>query len=296
MKLGTARYRLCAVAVISILLMVTPTSDLAGASSILKRSDCRDHIVVNYAAPLKKMRRIHEVPQRGGRLPFAPASVSLESFTGSVVPGSSRVGFFLGVPDADPQAWVKGIFGETRVVVVNKSGASRRVLASRRTALSRLLSRKRESYTLGPLSVPGTPRFYRLDVIFKKWTGARLATYSQYFRVVPVRTRVSIAVSDASPGARLVWRLENQGTTGLIYGLLAAVERHSGFGWVATDLLPSGAPDVAITLPGGFAGACESVKLPDTLEPGSYRIRKDVELGKGERSVFGRFTIAPHSS
>lgn len=270
------------------MLALMPASGVAGSAGILSPSECSQPVVVDYAAPLKAMPRVRQVTMSGRRLHFAPAAFELYALTGSVLPGSSTVGFYLHAPADAPRGWAARVKTRSRLLAVNRAGVSGRVLDTTKRTLRRPLGQAPGTVWLGRFPVAGKPRFYRLDVTFTSPAWARPQTYSQYLRVVPVRTKARIAVSIARPGSRLYWRVENIGTTGLLYGLFSIAERREGSAWVRTDLLPSSAPSIGIILPGGYAGDCESVQLPEVLEPGSYRIHKDV--GR-ESAIFGRFEI-----
>jgi len=134
---------------------------------------------------------------------------------------------------------------------------------------------------LGDFHVPGGPRFYRLSVEFHGAGDTETFVYREYFRVVARRVDLRLVLSSASmrPGEELVWRLENFGSTSVVYGLDYRIDRHDGNGWVEDPISPTGFPWVGFMMGAGAASRCQSLRLPDTMQPGRYRLVKTAGIG-----------------
>lgn len=123
--------------------------------------------------------------------------------------------------------------------------------------------------------VGARPALYRFDIsIRRSTTGAFLGKYSEYFRVVPKRVKVDLALNSPvyAPTGKVAFRLRNTGTADIFYGYEFAIEYHSGGGWVVDSVTPSGWPLIGLILRGGEVGECQSVTLGGRL--GAYRVTK----------------------
>lgn len=88
------------------------------------------------------------------------------------------------------------------------------------------------------------------------------------------------------PGDVLSVQVDNQGTRRLDYGLANSVERYVDGDWIeATAEVYEGGPpafiEILLTLGGGMRGEPEEIALSQTVEPGTYRVVKDVFVQGG---------------
>lgn len=89
-----------------------------------------------------------------------------------------------------------------------------------------------------------------------------------------------------APGDVLGVQVDNQGTRRFDYGLANRVDRYVGGEWIeaTAEVYDGGAPafiEILLTLGGGKTGETEEVPLSDKVEPGTYRVVKEVFVQGG---------------
>lgn len=140
-----------------------------------------------------------------------------------------------------------------------------------------------------------TPGTYRVDLGFLDSTGASLGTYFEYVRVVedPVNPQLALDRRVVSPGERLRVRVENAGAETIGYGYFYTLQRYDHHRWrQAPQVDHFFAP--LFSLPGGWAGRCQAVRILPQAGPGRYRILKKVRVssqGSRERTLAERFRV-----
>ena len=97
-----------------------------------------------------------------------------------------------------------------------------------------------------------------------------------------------------APGDVLGVQVDNQGTRRFDYGLANRVDRYVEGEWIeaTAEVYDGGAPafiEILLTLGGGKTGETEEVPLSDKVEPGTYRVVKEVFVQSG--TVPEQFTL-----
>ncbi|HEU5105943.1 MAG TPA: immunoglobulin-like domain-containing protein [Solirubrobacterales bacterium] len=140
---------------------------------------------------------------------------------------------------------------------------------------------------------------YRVDFKFYDKDGATLGEYFEYVQVVPrsLKPKLTLRRTAVSPGGRLWLRLENLGTRLFAFGLPYELQRYEGGRWQqAPQRMKFFAPK--ITLAAGHAAECQEVPILKQVEPGLYRVRKEITYFvkraiKGRRVVGEPFFVRP---
>lgn len=233
-------------------------------------------------------------PPSSGRLPIGPPGTELYSLGDSVMANGGRFGYALSVA-TDESRTVNWVI-RTRLSRVNSSGDVGRRVAARTQMLT---AKTLHSPTAIPFifEIQPQPAFYLYEFLIETSSGKRLAQYGQYLRVVPSVTRARLVTNLGSyrQGERAYFRVENMGTTTI--GLKSeafVLERFTGASWVEDPASPKVFARVRLgSLPPGAIGFCRNFELPATLEPGTYRFRKDVAAAPSGnvRRLTARFVI-----
>lgn len=253
---------------------------------------CRGQVAHDYAAPLRSMPRLHQVPP-SGQLPFAPPNTFLKPPVREVF-----------VPNGSGRAWVSYGFSATPghhrvfrlgwqiqldVYRVNEQGQPVELVAKKLKQVGIVGEATFDRIRLAA-ALPAAPGFYRADLVFAK-KGRRLARYGKYMRVVRPATKVGMlgSTSEPAPGAELLVRVANYGTEAVIYGEPLKIEQRQGDRWVYYPIYLGPWHRIRIRLLGGGLGSCESVSLPSDLPAGKYRVTK--RLAIPARVVSWKFRI-----
>jgi hypothetical protein len=132
------------------------------------------------------------------------------------------------------------------------------------------------------LNPPGRRGFYRFDIQFWDGDGVQLGAYGAYFRIMDSFWRPLLGLNGRlfRPRQLVLSRVENIGTEWASFGEAFGVQRWQGKEWTpAPELAPDG---WALWLGGvgpGGAGRCSALRLPPDVEPGRYRIVKEIYRG-----------------
>ncbi|MGV1047937.1 MAG: immunoglobulin-like domain-containing protein [Solirubrobacterales bacterium] len=145
------------------------------------------------------------------------------------------------------------------------------------------------------MRVGGNSAFYRVDISFADSLGRRLATFSQYFRIVPVRrsARLLLDRNTVTAGAPLIWRTANTGTTGLVLGRAFEIDHLVEGKWQLDPITPESFLQDATGLAAGAVSECQRLPLPSDFAPGQYRLMKSVLLGGADRELTALFSVVP---
>jgi hypothetical protein len=97
------------------------------------------------------------------------------------------------------------------------------------------------------------------------------------------------------PGDRAVFQVANLGTVGVSYGEGGLVQYFNGSEWIPALRLPSSGKRRAAQLVAGEGGGCEFLQIPPDLQPGRYRVEKQIMplSGGGAQSIFREFRVVP---
>jgi hypothetical protein len=106
-----------------------------------------------------------------------------------------------------------------------------------------------------------------------------------------VKARIVSNPKAITPGGVLSVRIENPGTTSILYGVALRVEQWTLAGWREPPGPEIFWPPTATTIEAGGTGRCERLRLNDDLETGRYRVSKEVDAGKKTLTVYAPFTV-----
>jgi hypothetical protein len=175
---------------------------------------CSAPVVVNYRAPLEKLKPIPAVPE-AGVLPFAPAGLTLgiTGPQGILVGGSTSVGLRLtnaatAATATKPLNWVV----LERLIRFSADGSKIQPAGLKRIDLKQLPAGKHRGLTFPLTSAPG---IYSLEITIQNHRGRLLGRYGEYLRVVnrTVDLAVKLAAYDnLVPGGYLESCFENHGS------------------------------------------------------------------------------------
>lgn len=240
-----------------------------------------------YLKPLNRLPSLHEPPE-SGRLPFAP-SVYMKPVSGPLVAHGENIGFTLPIrPSRDGKSRESPRWKVLATVsLLERDGQVRRVVKRiadfvRSTRATKLV-----------FTTPARSATYRVDVVFERRDGSRVARYGQYFRAAPHRFGAKIAVSNkqVKPGDALYARLENTGVERIGAGYGYRIERFNGAAWEVDPSLQNDRPVPKVLVILGLAAAfdCMQLPIPADQSPGRYRFVKEVSKynnsSRGHRRV-----------
>ncbi|MEZ5078404.1 MAG: immunoglobulin-like domain-containing protein [Solirubrobacterales bacterium] len=224
---------------------------------------------------LSRMPATHEVPEFG-KLPFAPKTMGLLRRGGRVLPPGESFGYGLidrSLSGNTPLHWTV----RARLSVADSSGTVGREIDSLERDVPR--AGNGASFYLDPLDRAG---FYLYEIEFLDQRGEVLGAYSVYFRVFEKRywkARLSLNAERFQPGSRVWGRVENLGTERVYYGESFLLERWADDSWVSAQDVFGANFGFALWLGNiepGAHGECNSLELPSDVDPGRYRLVKEV--------------------
>ena len=239
---------------------------------------------------LSRLPPVRELPL-DGELPFARPNVNVYSAPSARVlteQGSFGYGFseenFEGTVRLDwtvtAQMWLLG-----------RRGAPVREVDGESLFIGDLDAGEQPHLTVDTLGKRG---FYRFDIQFTDRNGAQLGAYSSYLKVTRPfwKARLGLDRRVYRPGQLVISRPENLGTEGMSYGESFGVQRREDGDWVPAPALQ---PDgwllwLGISGPGA-PGRCSALRLPRDVQPGRYRIVKEVtRLEQGSDRIYSLAT------
>jgi hypothetical protein len=233
----------------------------------------------DYAAPMRDFPPVRSVPQKG-QFPFGPPNTALPSLTGPMQPGGGELGFSVDLFRNPPLQRRLDWQVRLRVSRLSARGIEREVVAERRISPDYSQEVGHEDASLAT-TVPGRPGFYRLDISIKNSLGLTLGSYSEYVRVVAptVNVRLVLGGERFQSGDVVRGRIQNRGTVAFSYmPSELQLERLQQSGWRVAAEAPAWRGPVAMSalLPGGAKGSCYGMRLPDGLDPGTYRVSQPI--------------------
>jgi hypothetical protein len=273
----------------------------AGASGLPADQFCVPAVLRDYEAPLEALPKVRE-PPRSGRLPFGPARLSFGPVAGRPEAGALATeaegiefrfllsGAELGPKDLDWDV-------TSRLARVDRTG---NVLPRPRLKVEHLgrLAVGR-SYEIG-FGRAGYHGLYRYDVVFRDRSGEVLGRYHRYYVVASPNWYTKLVLNGTSfrAGDEIRAQIQNFGAYDISYGLGFSIDRKEGDQWVhvpLTALFGEGIafPAIGLILGPGMADGCSAgFAVPEKMEPGLYRILKEVSTG-GTTIIGAEFTIEP---
>lgn len=258
---------------------------------------CSDRVLIDYARTLKGMPNDH-LPDQAG-LPFGPSGLELKPGRSIMVNGEpvSYVLMSHRATTGDGRLVQPASLGWTvmlKLVPVNRQGRPRGVSEQRRWQVKKLRYPERR-FEL-PTRNAG---FYRVSVTIQKDSGATLANYRQFIRVLPLREELSIRIRDGGaqqPGETVGARIENRGTVEAVAptGTRLTVE-HLEYGlWkeIEVDEPSSVMFEDPEFIPRGRASQCSFFTIPTASPPGAYRFSAIVQMGhRRPQRVIRKFSV-----
>jgi hypothetical protein len=146
---------------------------------------------------------------------------------------------------------------------------------------------------------------YRYDMTIRSRSGRVLARYGHYYRVASPNWNTQLVLNGTSfrPGEKLAAQIQNFGAYSLVYGDSFSIEREIGSGWTSVPLASLFGPNFVFSPILGFgvapgeSDACPTgFTVPEKMEPGRYRIVKEVKSGYGLGGITkigAEFTVEP---
>jgi hypothetical protein len=261
------------------------------AEATWSKGGCKAHTLVDFNAALERMRPAARLPA-GEKLPFAKQVHLVPTNTAAV--GPTTIGFSIYRDDRHPSSRGRGWNMASRLTLVRKNGAARRVLGTKQGSFDPISRGNMRSKGVGGFHVSVRPAFYRVDVEFEDGPN-RHVRYWNYYRVLRKHRDLRLTLSDTSvrAGDALLWRFNNFGTTSVSYGLPYEIERfdEASGEWKLDSLTPPGFPSVGFYLGPGKAGDCQSLVLPAETPDGRYRLSKEARIGAGSPRLVSEFTV-----
>jgi hypothetical protein len=253
-----------------------PSSRASDASG---SSYCPDLSSRDYSLPMRSFPPVHQVPQEG-EFPFGPPRMSLSSLSGPVQAGKGSLGFRVETSRISPVERRLDWGIRLDVVRVSARGVHQDTIAERHMELSYSQEVGREEARLG-VPVGGHPGFYRIDISIENSVGVTLGSYSEYVRVVTptVNVRLVLGGERFQSGDVVRGRIQNRGPVAFSYmPRELQLERLRQSRWRAVPEEPAWRDLVArsVLLPGGAVGSCYGMRLPDGLDPGTYRVSQPI--------------------
>jgi len=227
-------------------------------------------------------------PPSDGDLPFGPKTVSLVLSQGPILPIGQSIGFWLHSQNYvghTPLNWIL----RNRIQPVDSAGQAGGVVARGRWRVRRINAANEVKLFLRPPPIPG---FYRYDIEIADFDGKLLASYGKHLRVERRfwKARLGLDDNEFHPGEQVLSRVENLGTTTVLFGAEFSIQRHKGGRWAGIRH-PEGGLWLAWLrgMDSGLAGSCSSLRLPRDFPAGDYRIVKEVgppPWPNGKRSYY----------
>jgi hypothetical protein len=273
---------------VAILLLTSPARQSWASFDHSEPEYCESATVRGNPAELAGLPSLHRPPETG-QLPFLPETLQFWANSEFQV-GEGSVGFTLWQGNGH-RSDVVGLTASAAFFRVDRHGRVLDTLAKTQTHVGSV-----KGFETVPLFFEGaTPGLYRADVTFEDGSGTRLGSYGAYFRVLPLvhhPPRLALNASVFHPGELLLARVENFSRNPVSYGVPYSIERLQGGVWEKAPESPDG-PWIMPLYRGqtGSTGPCLYFRIPDTTEPGRYRMVKFIRTAAGGRRLFAQFTI-----
>jgi hypothetical protein len=270
-------------------LAVTPSQGPAvgGAYNHFDSEFCDSTTVRGNAAELERLPPLRR-PPTSGRLPFLPNTLRFSANDAFQV-DEGTLGFSLRQSDGHRTEEL-GVTANTMLMRIDRRGEMLEPVGRFQERLSTL-----KGFETFPISFEvDKPGLYRAKVVFEDDSGKLLAHYGAYFRLLRLvlhPPRLALNTRSLRPGQMVFGRVENFGTTSISYGAPYSIERWDGSTWITAPESPRGPWKrlLYVTRSGG-TGACSTFQIPDTMQPGTYRMVKPIRSGT-DGPLMARFEI-----
>lgn len=278
-------------------LIVLPSATVAAAAVPF----CENTVARDYEAPFERMPADRPPPE--GELPFGPRNMSMFRVDWrNVALRGSNLGYRFGAKDADTRTLRLDWDVTARLLRVNAHGRVLREVGRTRQRIRDAGGYDQDGIDLPEFVFPAsTVGLYRFDLSFRKLGGKGLASYREYFRVVPrtVEFELRLSADSLRLGETLYAYVADLGTRGASVPVRYAVERFDGSGWVGAgaSVTPGDAlnPDESWWMQGGEATRCTEFPVPAEAPPGRYRIGTSVQVigTSRHRALSAAFSVQP---
>lgn len=282
-----------------VILMSLAIVGLISASQANARAFCETKSIRDYEKPLKQLPKEGRGLPADGELPFGPQGLLLRQVGGNpLVYGSEGLGFSL--------SYDRGVAARPRLdwrvtaklAWINRRGEVIARLASAQRRLGRGPNVRRLRSERGiTLQMPFRFRtaLYRLEVVFRNRSGAKLGRFVEHVRALRYRSNPELALNGSSfgPGETVFAQARELGSGWLSLYDTYSIERYDGAGWAQAPINPH---QVSILIgppvgPGEATSAtCWAFTVPAGAPPGSYRfaVRGESKRVRANRLLPGR--------
>lgn len=234
---------------------------------------CTSPVPRDYAGPLLSLPPIRRIP-RSGRLPFAPQRLNIYlNRPGPVLTEGGDVGYNFSDRRFGSVLRLNWIVS-AQLYMMSADGTLGEEIENSEITIGVV---RNDSPPVMELKVPSAPGLYRFDIQFTDTEGNSLGEFSEYFRQMPVRTKVRLGINGYRFHMRQVVasRIENFGTSTVTYDALDLLQRRVGGRWRGVPQANHRAvPLFQGIIQAGEAGRCGSFRITRNLSPGRYRIVK----------------------
>ncbi len=261
---------------------------------------CRPGVMPDYEGSLENLVSHRPLRERT-KLPFGPKGLEVRRLdVRRFVVNGDRFGYALTAKGATTEA---GLLKrplhlhwkvEVTLSAVNANGRATGPAVRSWRRLGDVADLRRLEFAASP-----GPGLYRLGLNFERWNGDSLGSYSEYFRVVPFRVGLDLALSrsTAFPGEEVLARVRNVGTDTALFpnDVDLRVEYDKDGSWVGIPTPKADGAVIGISrfLYGGEATPCSSFRIPEEAEPGRYRFSVMARPfgGLPSRLLVGEFSV-----
>jgi hypothetical protein len=257
---------------------------------------CAPVTVSDLLEPLAHLPKLH-APPASGRLGFGPASLRLHPLP-ALVTDEGRVGYKLDLNRHAPSLHPNWVVTTTLARIDSRGRAVKTIDRVRR----RLKTVRVGRGAAVQFEVEGESSLYRVITVFRSKSGKKLARYGFYFRLVPTTSnaRLTLDASSYRVGDTVFGRIENFGTLPVSYGAQFAIEQLEGASWNRTPQSPRVFPLLSYAAEPGKSGAgCAQFRIRQNMEPGHYRMSKEVDfeivpqLRSEHATLYAEFDVRP---
>lgn len=272
--------------------LVGSTVMVAQATMAGSRVACNDHVVRDYAQAFRRMRHVHP-PPKAGVLPFAPQGTQFFQTSASQIQVTHGA-FGYAFTASHPQRRVRlNWLVSTTITKVNQQGDVVRVVDRRHRRFNIVRDIRNLDFTVPLNTGVGV---YRYEIQFRKLDGSKLASYSQYVRVLQPKFKAKLLLSPTTYRSGDLGLLQpvNNGSLAITSGEEVRVAKFEDGDWVpATEFSIPLVRRRVRRLDAGQAGTCEQFTIPAEVRPGIYRLEMRVTslLGHKIRTLIARFSV-----
>jgi hypothetical protein len=173
----------------------------AGTAAAVATPFCEGTVARDYEAPFERMAPDHPPPE--GELPFGPRNMSMFRIEWkSIALRGANLGYRFGAKNADTRTLHLNWDVTARLLRLDARGRVVGEAGRKRQRIRDAGGYDRDGIDLPEFAFPADEvGLYRFDLSFRRLSGKALASYSEYFRVVPRTIETELRLSGrAAPG------------------------------------------------------------------------------------------------